>query len=86
MSTVHLVPDDILDRYHVKEWRNATGILATSCSDEWQDVQDVLRGFSLLRSEILVGGRQPFPYQPANRRRILCTRLGGERFCNLDNR
>ena len=56
MSTVHLVPHDILERYHVKEWRNATGILATSCNDEWQDVQDVLRGFSLLRSEILVGG------------------------------
>lgn len=56
MSTLHLVPDDILERYHVKEWRNAAGILATSCSDEWQDVQDVLRGFQLLRSEILVGG------------------------------
>lgn len=56
MSTLHLVPDDILERYHVKEWRNAAGILATSCGDEWRDVQDVLRGFRLLRSEILVGG------------------------------
>ena len=56
MSTLHLVPDDILERYHVKEWRNAAGVLATSCGAEWNDVLDVLRGFQLLRSEILVGG------------------------------
>jgi restriction endonuclease BglII len=56
MSTEHLIPEDIRDLYHVKEWRNATGILATACPDEWQDVQDVLRAFRLLRSEIVVGG------------------------------
>ncbi len=56
MSTEHLVPSDICDRYHVKEWRNAAGVLATACPDEWQDVQDVLRGFRLLKSEVLVGG------------------------------
>ncbi|MBM3484953.1 MAG: restriction endonuclease, partial [Alphaproteobacteria bacterium] len=56
MSTLHLVPDDLRERYHVKEWRNAAGILATACSAEWRDIQEVLRGFRLLRSEILVGG------------------------------
>jgi len=56
MSTVHLVPSDILHRYHVKEWRNAAGILSTACPSEWHDLQEVLRGFRLLRSEILVGG------------------------------
>jgi len=53
---LHLVPDDLRERYHVKEWRNAAGILATACSAEWRDIQEVLRGFRLLRSEILVGG------------------------------
>jgi hypothetical protein len=56
MSTLHLVPDDLLEHYHVKEWRNATGVLATAFPDEWRDVQDVLRQFRLLKSEIRVGG------------------------------
>lgn len=56
MSTLHLVPADLRERYHVKEWRNAAGVLATACPAEWQDVQDVLRGFRLLKSEVLVGG------------------------------
>ena len=56
MSTEHLVPADLRDRFHVKEWRNATGVLATACPKEWEDVQAVLRDFKLLKSEILVGG------------------------------
>ena len=56
MSTEHLVPEDLRTLYHVKEWRNATGVLATACPDEWRDVQEVLRGFRLMQSEILVGG------------------------------
>jgi len=56
MSTTHLVPQDLLDRYHVKEWRNATGILSTACPQEWQELQDVLRSFKLLASEVRVGG------------------------------
>jgi hypothetical protein len=35
MSTLHLVPDDLRERYHVKEWRNAIGVLATACPAEW---------------------------------------------------
>ena len=56
MSTIHFVPDDIRKSYHVKEWRNATGILATACIGEWVDVLEVLRGFRMLRSEAVVGG------------------------------
>lgn len=59
MSTVHLVPDDLRASYHVKEWRNATGILQTACADEWAEVIEVLRGFRLLKSEVLAkGGRK----------------------------
>ena len=56
MSTIHLVPDDICRHYHVKELRNATGILTTACGEEWADILAVLRGFKLLRSEVVVGG------------------------------
>jgi Restriction endonuclease BglII len=56
MSTEHLIPDDLPNLYHVKEWRNATGVLATACPEEWLDVQDVLRSFRLMKSEVIVGG------------------------------
>src|SRR5271154_711879 len=56
MSTEHLIPADLLERYHVKEWRNATGVLSTACENEWADVVHVLRDFRLLKSEVRVGG------------------------------
>ena len=56
MPTLHLVPPDICERFLVKEWRNAAGVLATACPEEWHDVQEVLRSFRLLKSEVLVGG------------------------------
>lgn len=56
MSTEHLIPRDLLSRYHVKEWRNATGVLHTACPAEWAEVVEVLRGFKLLASEVRVGG------------------------------
>ena len=56
MSTLHLVPPDLQERFHVKEWRNAAGVLSTARPTEWQDVQDVLREFRLLKSEVSVGG------------------------------
>lgn len=65
MPTDHLVPADLSQLYHVREWRNAAGILATACPTEWQDIIDVLRGFRLLRSEILTagGGLSPISQQ-----------------------
>jgi len=56
MATDHLIPPDIKTRYHVKEWRNATGILTTACPAAWADILAVLRGFKVLRSEVVVGG------------------------------
>ena len=56
MSTEHLIPSDLLDKYHVKEWRNATGIITTACEPEWKEVIEVLRDFRLLKSEVRVGG------------------------------
>ena len=56
MPTLHLMPSDLLERYHVKEWRNATGVLSTACPSEWNEVVQVLRDFRLLKSEVRVGG------------------------------
>jgi len=56
MSTIHLMPADLSERYHVKEWRNATGVLSTACPKEWDELQGVLRKFKLLKSEVRVGG------------------------------
>ena len=61
MSTLHLVPDDLQRLYHVREWRNATGVLATACPAEWQEIIDVLRGFKLLRSEVQAAGGSKSP-------------------------
>lgn len=56
MTTDHLIPPDIRELYHVREWRNAAGVLAAACPDEWNDVIEVLRAFRLLRSEVLTAG------------------------------
>lgn len=61
MSTLHLVPDDIRENYHVHEWRNAAGILTTASPAEWLDILEVLRGFKLLQSEILKKGGRKSP-------------------------
>jgi hypothetical protein len=56
-----LIPEDLQANYHVKEWRNAVGVLYTACPDEWDEVVSVLREFKLYRSEILTpgGGKSP---------------------------
>lgn len=61
MSTLHLVPDDLQQLYHVREWRNATGVLATACPGEWAEIIEVLRGFRLLRSEVIAAGGRKSP-------------------------
>ncbi|WP_019647224.1 BglII/BstYI family type II restriction endonuclease [Novispirillum itersonii] len=59
MTTLHYVPDDLHDLYHVFEWRNAAGVLTTACPAEWQEIINVLRQFRLYRSEIeRPGGRK----------------------------
>lgn len=61
MPTIHLVPKDLLDTYHVHEWRNATGILETACPKEWADIIAVLRAFKLYRSEVTAAGGNRSP-------------------------
>lgn len=56
MSTLHLVPKDLQKLYHVKEWRNAAGVLTTACPNEWNDIVQVLRRFRLYESEIRASG------------------------------
>jgi hypothetical protein len=65
MSTEYLVPEDLRQLYHVREWRNAAGVLCTACPDEWTDIIEILREFRLLRSEILTagGGLSPISQQ-----------------------
>ncbi|MFQ3664921.1 MAG: BglII/BstYI family type II restriction endonuclease [Sphingomonadaceae bacterium] len=48
-------------RYHVGEWRNAAGVLATACPVEWKELIGVLREFRLLRSEIEAAGKNRSP-------------------------
>lgn len=61
MSTLHLVPNDLHDLYHVYEWRNAVGILQTACPNEWREIVEVLREFRLYRSEITASGKNRSP-------------------------
>jgi hypothetical protein len=57
--TTHLIPDDIWPRFEVHEQRNAAAILKEACTEEWDDVLAVLRGFELRRSDVLQrGGRK----------------------------
>ncbi|MDQ4087131.1 MAG: restriction endonuclease [Pseudomonadota bacterium] len=61
MSTLHLVPDDLKKLYRVREWRNAAGVLATACPDEWKDIVEILSAFRLLRSEVEAAGGRKSP-------------------------
>lgn len=61
MSTEHLVPADLRDLYHVKEWRNAAGVLTTACPKEWEEIVTILRKFRLLRSEVQAAGKNRSP-------------------------
>jgi hypothetical protein len=56
VTTLHLVPADIQQRYEVREWRNAAAVLKEANPAEWADILEVLRGFSLLASDIITPG------------------------------
>lgn len=61
MTTVHLLPPSLHEKFEVREWRNATAVLKEACPQEWQDVLDVLDGFQLLKNEIMSPGGQKSP-------------------------
>lgn len=50
------IPKGIERLFEVHEWRNALAVLSAAHPDEWRDICEVLRGFRLLRSEILAPG------------------------------
>lgn len=56
MEIGRIVPNDIAARYDVREWRNGLAILSAAHPEEWSDILAVLRGFVLLRSDILKPG------------------------------
>ncbi|MGH2500133.1 MAG: BglII/BstYI family type II restriction endonuclease [Candidatus Limnocylindria bacterium] len=53
---MEFIPDDIRRLYEVKEWRNASAILAGRHEEEWGNILEVLRAFRLKRSYIVKGG------------------------------
>jgi hypothetical protein len=49
----------ILEHYEAHEWRHATAILAADFPDEFGDIQAILDGFRLYRSQVMApGGRK----------------------------
>lgn len=56
-SVSPLVPPDLADLYEVYEWRNAFAVLSAAHPQEWEDIQAVLRGFRLRRSEVITPGK-----------------------------
>ncbi|HEY1982531.1 MAG TPA: BglII/BstYI family type II restriction endonuclease [Xanthobacteraceae bacterium] len=56
MTNQSIVPDDIAKRYEVHEWRNGLAILAAAHPEEWRNIFEVLRGFTLLKSDVVKPG------------------------------
>ena len=56
MAIRSIVPADIAARYEVHEWRNGLAILSAARPDEWKNIVEVLKGFTLLKSDILKPG------------------------------
>jgi hypothetical protein len=56
MPNQPIVPEDIAARYEVHEWRNGLAILSAAHPGEWINIVEVLRGFTLLKSDVLKPG------------------------------
>ena len=50
------LPEFIRTSYEVHEWRHASAVLERDFAQEWQDIIEVLTGFRLRKSHIVVGG------------------------------
>jgi hypothetical protein len=57
----NLLPDEILRLYQVEERHHASAILKTDFPEQWNDLLDVLRRFTLKRSEISAKGGNKSP-------------------------
>ena len=56
MAIRSIVPTDVTARYEVHEWRNGLAILSAAHPGEWGNIVEVLRGFTLMKSDILKPG------------------------------
>lgn len=56
MAIRSIVPADIAARYEVREWRNGLAILTAAHPEEWKNILEVLRGFTLLKSDVMQPG------------------------------
>src|SRR5215216_2645578 len=63
-----LVPQEIEVRYEVHQWRHGVPILAAARPTEWAEILEVLRGFQLLKSQIL---------QPGGSKSLISGRIDG---------
>jgi hypothetical protein len=53
---IELLPEDILDKYEVHEWKHASAILKGDFPIEWEELIALLRNFKLCKSWINEGG------------------------------
>jgi hypothetical protein len=60
MAVEHL-PKFILENYEIHEWKHASAILESDFPQEWQDIIEVLSGFRLLKSHVIIGGGNKSP-------------------------
>lgn len=51
-----LLPQHILDKYEVHEWKHACAIMQADFPDEWKDLIELLQEFELCKSWITQGG------------------------------
>jgi restriction endonuclease BglII len=51
-----VIPADIDEAYEVHEWRNAVAVLNGAHPTEWEEILTVLRGFTVHKSDVMVGG------------------------------
>jgi Restriction endonuclease BglII len=55
------VPAEIFEKFEVKEYSHAIAILQSDFPNEWNDLIEMLRGFTLRRSDILQPGGRKSP-------------------------
>ena len=51
-----LLPDEILQKFEVHEWKHACAVLKEDFPEEWKDIIEILREFYLKKSDILKPG------------------------------
>jgi hypothetical protein len=53
---VELLPNEILDKFEVHEWKHACAILQADFPNEWIDLVELLKNFKFCKSWIFEGG------------------------------